>query len=245
MLAGTSINAATLASDVGDNYNDITDPWVTGSNLGTGFGDWGFFDGAGSFYQLQPGSFLGSTADLGGNGFALVDGNGGALRGLMGELSDGQTFSVDMAGNFRSGFKGISLRNEAGNSDIMSLTISGDDYQFDGANISGLAGASGDWGYNANTVLNLAVTRDGADLDVLVTRSGGTTASFSTTVAGGGDAGFDQFSIFSSLAGPLDENAIIFNNLNVVPEPGTVTLLFGALGILAIRKQRRKTLNRT
>lgn len=236
LFAGWHLHAANLASDVGSNYTTAT--WVTSSNGGTGFGDWGL---SGTGHIIANSTTLGGGADIG-DSFGFVNATDGvAIRGLLGgALSEGQVFSVDMAVNFRTGFKGISIRNEVGDFDIFSLTISDDDYEFNGAAISGLFGATGDWGYSANTVLTLEVTRSGADLLVDVTRTGGLSAGYSTVVAGGG-ADFDQFSIYSFGAGSLNENGVFYNNLTVVPEPGAGSML--GLGLMAaawgIAKRRR------
>jgi hypothetical protein len=155
---------------------------------------------------------------------------------LGGPLSNTQTFSADMVVNFRGGFKGISLKN--GDTDIAMLNIGNDNYQFNQANIDGLSGATGDWGYHSQTILHFSATVSGSDLLVNITRSGGKSAAFSTTLVGLG-ANLDNFSIFSNSTPTDAENNVYFNNLSVVPEPAEFTMLSLGFTLAALRRRRR------
>lgn len=227
-------SGANSASDQGSHYTTAT--WVNGSNFGTGFAPWAFGVG-GSGYLIGSSLSLGGGADIG-QSFGFAGGaNGSADRTLTGGvLSDGQSFSLDMAVNFRSGYKGISIKN--GSTDIFRLTISGDNYQFNDSNISGLSGASGNWGYSNNTVLSLTVTRSGADLVVDVDRSGALTAGYSAVMSGSGP-NFDQFSIYSFSSNAGNEDRVFYNNLAIIPEPQTFVYLCGGFLVFICLRARQ------
>jgi len=235
-----SAHASATAADNGANYT--TGTWISGSNAGSGFEAWSL---GGSGHLIDSSLTTGGGADIGLSFGYSNDAGGFADRTFSaGALADGQSFSVQLVVNFRSGYKGSSLKS--GGSDIAKVTISADDYQFNDANIFGSVGATGDWGYSNNTTLTLQATRAGSDLLISVERSGGLSGSFSATVVGGGSA-LTGFSIYSFGAGTSAENNIYFNNLAVsaapIPEPAQASLLAGVavVGLLTMRRRRRRS----
>ena len=199
-----------LASDIAANYAPLV-TWIDGANEGSGFGPWTL---GGSGHQIASSLVADGGADIGRSFGFGNSANGFAERPFTdGALVDGQTFSLRLVVNFRGGYKGVSLK--AGGTDIAKVTVSDDDYEFNDAPIALATGASGDWSYASNTVIDVAFTRSGSDLLVVVTRTGGLSAGFTTTLPGLG-AGLDSFSLYSYAADGSPQNNIYFNDLEVV-----------------------------
>lgn len=143
-LAFLSSNApvfpATPGSDNADSPAYQKSPaWTGGENGGSGFVGWnlvgngeplsdrGFFLGDSRPINSDINSPSGQAFGL----FAKGKGNSAeAYRTFDEPLAVGQTFSVDMAVNFRSGLKGIDLRTPSSDGErvIFNLNIGADDY---------------------------------------------------------------------------------------------------------------------
>ena len=87
-MCATPANAASLASDDASNYNDAVgspNPWVTGSNGGSGFGAWDLSNNNNDSNTHFAGYFLGDstagTGDIntGGQSFAIYANPNGAF----------------------------------------------------------------------------------------------------------------------------------------------------------------------
>lgn len=235
-------SAAVLAFDQGSNYSSAT--WLDGADDDSGFGDWIISPSGTSATAIGSSTGAGGGADIGTSFTLTANGSGSATAGrqFQGTLANGQSFSVDVVVNFRSGFKGVSLKS--GNTDVAMFNIGGDNYQFralgevSSSNISGLSGATGNWDYSNNSIFTFKATVSGNDLLVDVTRTGALSASYSTVITGGGSAGIDNFSFFSISSGGGSENNIYFNNLSLVPEPSGLLLMGLGLAPLLLRRRR-------
>lgn len=230
-----AINTNLWASgDNGSASGSAFQPWVLTIQGSSGFG--GYFIGDS---KALSGS-TGADINVGGESFGMYGGGGDkvaeAVRSFSSALSIGQTFSIDLAVNFRGGFKGIDLR-DGSNSTIFNFNIGnvglGDDYTVQGATTG--SGSIGNT-YSSNTAFRLSFTQTtagGGNWTIL--RSGGTTDSDSGTYTGVA-AGFKLY-VGGTSGG--SENDLISNNLAIVPEPGTaVTAFLG--GIILIARRRRK-----
>jgi len=149
-----------------------------------------------------------------------------AARSFGSALSIGQTFSLDLAVNFRNGNKGFSLFD--GTTQIFNLNIGGDDYQINGVSI----GAA--YSPTAMFHLSLSQTSVGAGSYSVLYNSNTYTGSY-TGIASG-------FKFYNS--GTDDGSAannLYFNNLSIVPEPSIYALLAGPalLGAWLFIRRRR------
>jgi hypothetical protein len=234
-------------------YDDGIQNFDNGSTTGagTGFGGWVFGGSASSTnFNIASQSTLGgsSTAiDVSNESFRLTDvGNTGNFIDAFrffdgGDLGIGQTFSFDIATNFRDGYKGFRLRDTDDSTNIFQFEVSTD---IDGGGTDGYAISNAATGnqtfsaYDPNTIFSFAFTQTGAltgDWDI--TRSGGISANYSGTYSGQ----ISSFQMYTFLAGTAAESALIFNNFSVVPEPGSLTLLLGGLGLLAYFRKRKQS----
>jgi hypothetical protein len=172
-----------------------------------------------SFGMYAPGAYL--------DAFRYLDPNG---------LAVGQTFSIQMAVNFRSGFKGFDLRGAgAGDPTIFNFNIGGDDYV-----VGSAATGNGSIGnsYSSDTLFTLLFTQTsgtGGTWDI--TRSGGV-SSFST---GTYDGIARSFKLYVGGTDPGGENYLFVNNLETIPEPSTYALLaLSALCLAGYAARRRR-----
>jgi hypothetical protein len=234
-LAATGAFAATEGTDNAANYGGT---WTNGSNGGTAgtFNPWDLTNNGGGGFS---GYFLGDSTtgsgdiNTGGVSFGIFANPGGAfadaLRSFGSPLSVGQTFSIDIAVNFRNGNKGFSLFD--GVTEIFNLNVGGDDYQINGLSI----GAP----YSSTAVFSLSLSQTsagGGTYSVLYSGNGQTYAASYTGVASG-------FKLYNS--GTDDGNAannLYFNNLSIVPEPSSFALLAGPvlLGAWFFLRRRRQ-----
>lgn len=239
--------AASLASDNASDsvYND---GWTTGDNGGSGFGAWNLVfstaggGGAGAYIGDSTSTVTGNI-NSGGESFGLYgEGNetlnpgldeAAAYRSFVGDLSVGQTFSIDLAVNFRNGFKGIDIRNSS-DTVIFNFNVGGDDYTIGGgATPSGSIGNS----YDANTVFNLSLTQTtGTGGTWSLVRSGGVSDTDSGTYSGVA-SNVKLYVGNTDVGGP---NNLMFNNMAIIPEPGTVTLFGVGLVSLFVSLRRRR-----
>ena len=150
-------------------------------------------------------------------------------------LSAGQSFSFQMAVNFRNGVKGVNLYDTAGVK-VFNFNIGGDDYVVNDA-LSG-NGSIGN-AYSSNTLLNFRFDQTSeSGGNWTVERSGGVTDLDSGTYSGA----LRRFAFYAGGSGSNGNNdALFFNNLSVVPEPSTgYLLLSGILAISCLRGWGRK-----
>jgi hypothetical protein len=235
--------AANNGTDNAGNY--IT--WGSGDNLGSGFGAWTLATGNtdGSHFA---GFFLGDSTTLGGGANINTSGKAfgmfanpaqfgsdpfaDATRDFSSPLTVGQTFSLDLAVNFRNGNKGIDLRD--GVTTIFNFNIGADDYVVNSA-----ATGNGSIGntYSANTVFHLEFTQltlGGGSWTI--TRSGGVSDLDSGTYSGLA-SGFKLY--ISGTDAGNDANNLFANNLQIIPEPSTFGLVgIGLLGAWFLRRRK-------
>jgi hypothetical protein len=231
---GSGWSTSTDGSTSGDAFGS----WVLGSNNG-GSGFAGSFIGDSTF--LNPGN-TGADINSAGKAFGMFANQAsGALstasRSFNGALSVGDTFSLDLAANFRNGNKGVNLL--AGATEIFNFNIGGDNYAVNNA-----ATGNGSIGntYNSNTEFQISFTQTsatGGTWDII--RSGGTSDSDSGTYSGVASS----FALYVTGTEGGDQNNLFANNFQItaVPEPGSLALLVGCSTAFVIRRRRMKNAN--
>lgn len=241
MAAGTSygavINGTDLASDTAYNggWNNGTD----GGTAGT-FGAWTLTSTGGA-----AGRFIGDSTSLGGPGANInTVGESFGMFGHSGQTSEafrdfngnslavGQTFSLNLAVNFRNGIKGFDLRNSS-DAVIFNFDVSSNDYRVQFASTgNGSIGNS----YSANTAFALSFTQtSGTGGTWSIIRSGGVSDSDSGTYTGVAE-NFKFYEANTTGSGAAQDN-LFFNSLTVVPEPTSAVL--GLLGSVILLRRRR------
>jgi len=233
-LAAGSAFAALEGTDNASNYGGT---WINGSNGGTPgtFNPWDLTNNGGGGFE---GYFLGSSTDGSGNintggvSFGIFANPAGAfadaLRSFGSTLSVGQTFSIDIAVNFRNGNKGFSLFDGA--TEIFNLNVGGDDYQINGLSI----GAP----YSSTAIFSLSLTQTSLTAGSYSVFYNGN----SQTYTGGFTGLASGFKLYNSGTDNGDAaNNLYFNNLAIVPEPSSLTLLAGPalLGAWFFVRRRR------
>ncbi len=224
--------SAAVYADGWDNFDDgsiNTDGlggWVLGgaavdgttiditSSLGLGGGS-GAIDSAGVSFKIHDAS--GGFVDL----FRFIDPAG---------LNAGETLALDIAVNYRGGYKGIDLRSDAGDATIFNFNIGGDDYA-----VSQAATGNGSIGndYSNDTVFHIEFTQTSLVGGTWsITRSGGIADYDTGTYTGRAKS----FKLYSGSQGSFGEDAMYVNNLVITPEPASIALL--GLGALAMLKRR-------
>lgn len=244
VLAASASVHAQIASDVASNYGG-GNPWVNGSNGGSGFGAWSLnaISGNGS-----AGNFVGNPADGGISGmatssfglFANPTTSGAtttASRALTSALTVGQTLSVQWGVNFDSngsGSKGFNLYSGGiGGTELINInmggtqaiTISGNATFNTMFNNYGTAAMTIGFEYvNATTLRVFGTGRDGSE-------------SYNNNFTIG--AAPDSFQFYATALDAGDNRQPYFNNLSVVPEPSTAGLaLLGLAAFIARRKTK-------
>jgi hypothetical protein len=199
----------------------------------------------------NAGSFIGDSTSLapmntggnvntGGEAFGLFAHSGqsvDASRSFDSPLGGGQTFTIQLAVNFRNGNKGFDLR-DASSASIFNLNIGGDTYAVNNATTGNGVIFGGT--YDANTVFSISMTQvDGTGGTWSITRSGGLTGTVSGTYTGLA-SGFHLYNSQTTGAGAAEDN-LFFNNMTVIPEPSTYALLAGPtlLGAFMFIRRRR------
>lgn len=148
-------------------------------------------------------------------------------------LAVGQTFSLNIAVNYRNGFKGIDLR-DASDSTIFNFNIGNNDYVVSNATTgNGSIGNS----YDANTSFGLAFTQTSLTGGTwAITRGGGTASNASGTYSGAAGS----FKLYVGQTDGGSQNDLYANNMAVVPEPTTLGMMAGAGVALAAASLRRR-----
>jgi hypothetical protein len=233
LMAGAAL-AATNGTDNAANYGG---GWTDGSNGGTGFGAWDLTNNNNDGSTLFAGYFLGdSTAGSGdintsGVSFGIYANPGGAFadadRNFDSALSVGQTFSLQLAVNFRNGDKGFNLY-DTGAAEVFNFDVGGDMYKINGAD-TGLA-------YDSASIFNLSFTQ--------TSLAGGTySVSRGVDVFTGAYTGDAMgFRLYNSNTEGGDANNLYANNLSIVPEPATLSFLLtgsSLLGAFVFVRRRR------
>ncbi|MGJ8651860.1 MAG: PEP-CTERM sorting domain-containing protein [Opitutaceae bacterium] len=226
-LAAVPAFAASIAIDNASNYSGS---WT--GNEGSGFGAWSFStSGAG-------GSYLGSTGE-GNPSFGLFAGGDGgsdlssASRGFTGDLTAGQTFSIDLGhsnGISSGGEVGINLTD--GGSSVFTLKFVGGGANWlinDGGSDFGIG-----QGYAADTTISLSFTYNGgSDYSYSFGSASGDNFTATSTISG-----IDGFTLFSNNQGGGQNFGS--DNISIVPEPSSYALLAGILGLAYVAARRRK-----
>jgi len=245
-LIGVSAFATTPGSDNANN-SAYSGGWTNGTDGGSPtFGGWtlspnpnnataGFFIGDSTLLDAPGGNINTNSKAFGVFGHD-TGGNADATRAFDSPLTAGETFSLDLAVNFRNGNKGFDLLS--GTSSIFNLNIGGDTYTVNNAATGNgsLFGAA----YSSNTVFHLSMTQTTlSGGSWTITRSGGLTGTASGTYTGDG-SGFHLYNSMTTGGGANEDN-LFANNLAVVPEPSTVALLAGPalLGAWFFIRRRR------
>ena len=243
-LSAASHGAVTVGSDLASDtaYNS---GWTNGTDGGTiaTFGAWALANGG-----VNSGHFIGNSAFVGspgadinsaGESFGMFGHSGQtseAFRDFNGNsLGVGQTFSLNLAVNFRNGQKGFDLRNSA-DAVIFNFNVGNlggvDDYAVQFA-----ASGNGSIGntYSANSAFMLAFTQtSGAGGSWTITRSGGVADLDSGTYLGVAE----NFKIYNSnTSGGAAENNLFANSFTVVPEPTSAAL--GLIGSILLLRRRK------
>lgn len=226
-LGAGSAHAVVVAADEASNYTS----WTNGTNGGTGFGGWSLSGGG------SHGFFLGNSTNIGGPGADINSANGTSL-GMFGQgfadavrtfgapLAVGETFSLDIAVNFRNGNKGLDLR-DGGGAKIFNFNVGGDNYVVNDA-----ATGNGSIGnvYNANTEFRLSFTQLSAVGGAwTIVRSGGV-ADLDAGTYTGLAAGFKLYvngTDFGSSA-----NDFMANGMTITAVPEASAFLFGGVALV-------------
>lgn len=216
-------------------YDDGIQNFDNGSTTGggTGFGGWVFSGTTPGNFDIASGTSNGGagTIDVSSESFRLwdTDASGDFVDVFRsfdgGDLGVGQTFSFQMDVNFRDGFKGVRLRDTDDSTSIFRFEVgnpgSGDDYfVYDAATNNGSIGNT----YSDDTTFTLVFTQTAlTNGEWFITREGGVNDFDSGTYSGR----ISSFQLFTTQAGNNVNNAILYNNFSIVPEPGTYALLLG------------------
>ena len=164
----------------------------SGGDINTAGRSWGMYGGAGGGGFGQSDAF----------GF-LKDGAGNDAS-----LTVGQTLSVDIAVNYRNGYKGFAARNAA-NVEIFTFNTGADDYFVLNAETgNGSIGNS----YSINTVFRIAMTQTSAGGGTwTITRSGGISDLDTGTYSGV----ISNFKLYVGQTGQGSDNDFFVNNVSV------------------------------
>ncbi len=248
-LAGLA-SAATVGSDNAGNYAS----WTNGTNGGTGFGAWDLTGNNSNGTSLFAGYFLGdSTAgsgniNTGGKSFGMFANPSGAFANAArtfagGALTLGQTFSIQLAVNFRNGDKGLNLLvsgTQVFNFDVGQSGTGADGYYYHaGTN----AATSTGFAYFADSVFTLGYTQQSATAGLFTisrtSATGGAAATNSISVPLPATSGLTSFTLYNSNANNASGDNLYFNNLSVVPEPSAIALIAVGLTGLVVARRRR------
>jgi hypothetical protein len=215
-------------------YADGWNNFDNGSINPNGLGGWVLGGGASDPSTIGIASSLGLGGGSGvinssGVAFKLHDTSGGFVDVFRffdpAGLNVGETFSMDLAVNFRGGFKGMDLRDTS-DSTVFNFNIGGDDYRVNQA-----ASGNGSIGnaYSNNTTFALSFTQTTATGgDWTVVRGGAIGGSLSGKFSGTARS----FKLYSGSQGSAPENAIYYNNMRITAIPEASSVL--AIGVLAL-----------
>lgn len=206
--------------EVGEDDASNYDNWVDGSGGGKGFGNWIFGGNATGRSGLasSQGNGGSSSIDADGNSFYLSDSDNSnsyidVFRYLIHDLQPGQSFSIKMDVNWRSGYKGINIRGADDNTSIFKFEVgnqgSGDDYVVQ--NVTSGGGSIGN-AYSDDTQFTITLSQTSSSGGTwTITRSGGVTDSDSGTYTGSASS----IQLYTFLSGSDSQQAIYYNSLNI------------------------------
>ena len=240
--------AAVIAVDNASNA-PYSSSWPNGSNGGTGWGGGWILTAAGGSFG---GHFISSSAGNGSGTSGSIDTAGkswgmyanttnitDAIRPFSGSLSVGQSFLIDLDNGFidssgtPSPTVGFGLRNSS-NLNRLEFYFKGGDPSYTYSDSTGTH--SSGIGFTANG-LHAEVTLTGIDTYQLkVTPAGGSTSTFSGTLADGAGSGIDRVRLFNANAGNGGSNNAFFNSIAITPEPASLALV-GLCGLMLIRRR--------
>ena len=246
------VSAASLASAANNNkYTSTADPnsspdgvdqSASPVNVWTVTTTPGFngSDGSGSGY-FDPGSGLGTTWQLYSYQNSGVGNGGGVVAATTfagGALTIGQKVSIDFVMRATDPGKGVGVSLQNGSGDVITFGIFGGEpngsYPYTGSGYyysdTGSSYVSaGSMGYQYQSPFNIAFTVTGAGTYSAVAGSDSWSGTFSGSLIG--------MSIFNKGAGNASD--VGFNNLIIVPEPGTLSLVVSGLVLLGYGFRRR------
>ncbi len=252
ILALSLLTAHAALAQVVDNASNYA-TWTNGSSGGTGFGTWALNNNDDSLNPTTPifaGNFLGDStagaADIntGGNSFGLYANPGAAFstatRSFSTSLTTNDIFTVDLGLNFANGNKGFNLRTAGTN--VFGFNV-GSGASINTSFSNNPVTATYDYGGAAALTLTMTMT-SASSLNYSVTRTSplGTQGTLFDGSITGITGSVDNFEFYVSGTDDGDaQNNLYFNNLTVVPEPTTWTLLGLGIGALIItRRLQRK-----
>lgn len=234
---GAVVVGSDLASDTAYNggWNNLTDGGIAAT-----FGAWTLTNTG-----ADAGRFIGDSTTLSTPGADInTSGESFGMFGHSGQTSEafrdfggnslgvGQTFSLNLAVNFRNGIKGFDLRDSS-DAVIFNFNVAGDDYvvQFAASGNGSIGNA-----YSANTQFQLSFTQtSGSGGTWSIIRSGGISDLDSGTYSGVAEN--FKFYISGTTNGSNAADNLYFNSLTIVPEPSAA--LLGGLGVFALLRRRR------
>jgi hypothetical protein len=234
LCTGQSHAAAPFTENAGNAYYDST--WEFDSSQPNNFG---WFTSTNVTAPGTAGRFLGDSKNLaGGSGgdintagrswgmFGQSGGTGSGQSDAYGFLKDGagnnadlgvgQTLSLDIAVNYRNGYKGVAMR-DASNAELFTFNIGGDDHV-----VSNAATGNGSIGndYSSNTVFRIALTQtSGSGGTWTITRSGGVSDFDTGTYSGV----VSNFKLYIGQTEGGSENDLYVNNLSVTDSNPVIT----------------------
>lgn len=218
VCSSVAASAATLDSDYADSpvYADGIKSGDDGSSQPSFLGAWVMTDKvAGGIFSVASSLGLGNGAhelDRGGKAFKLHDASGGyadlfRFVDPLG-LETGETLSLDLAVNFRGGYKGLDVRDTAEKT-LFTFNIGDDDYI-----VSKAASGNGSIGneYAAHTVFRVQFTQTTAERGIWrLARSGAITSALTGAYSGR----IRSMKFYSGGQRDLPEDALYFNDLMI------------------------------
>ncbi|MBV9009681.1 MAG: hypothetical protein JO354_11040 [Verrucomicrobia bacterium] len=215
-------------------------PWVITTGP-TGTTTAGAFIGDST--TLAPGN-SGGNINSSGVSFGLYGYNGAyvnAVRYFDSQLLIGQTFTMQIAVNYRNGNKGFDVVDASGNN-IFDLNIGGNDYSVN--NTGGGTTNLFNMAYDPNTVFTVYITQTSlAGGTWTIVRSGGLSGTQSSIPGFGYQGIAAGINVYNAATtdGGLSQDDLFFNNLAIIPEPSTFVLLTLGAPLLARRTWRKLT----